>query len=80
MSSLLESLINTVPEKDKLSVIESRSQHVLASSINFIKFLKENFTNEESEELIKRFINSIRTEDPKKFQRGLTHLKEAKQD
>jgi hypothetical protein len=75
--SILDAISSSVPDKDKVLVTENRGSHALASAINFIHFLQENYTQEESEELIKRFINAVRTDDPKKFYRGLTHIKES---
>ena len=74
--SLLETIVDTLPERDKFLITESRGSHAIASAINFINMLKENFPHDQSEDLIKRFINAIRTDDPKKFYRGLKHLSE----
>jgi hypothetical protein len=74
--SILDAINDTVPEKDKISITENRGSHAIASAINFIGFIKENYSPEKSEELIKRFINAVRTEDPKKFYRGIQHIKE----
>jgi hypothetical protein len=74
--SILDAINDTIPEKDKMLVTENRGSHAMASAINFIHFLQENYSKEESDELIKRFVNAVRTDDPKKFYRGLTHLKE----
>jgi hypothetical protein len=77
--SILDAINDTIPEKDKMLVTENRGSHAMASAINFIHFLQENYSKEESDELIKRFVNAVRTDDPKKFYRGLTHLKESKE-
>jgi len=76
IKSILDAISSTIPEKDKLNVTENRGSHALASGINYINFLKENFSEDESQELIKRFLNAIRTEDPKKFYRGIEHIRE----
>jgi len=75
--SILDAISSSIPEKDKLSITENRGSHAIASAINFIHFLKENYSENESEELIKRFINAVRTDDPKKFYRGVQHIKES---
>lgn len=75
--SILDAISSTIPEKDKISITENRGSHAIASAINFIHFLKENYSADESEELIKRFINAVRTDDPKKFYRGVEHIKES---
>jgi len=76
--SILDAISSTIPEKDKLNVTENRGSHAIASAVNFIHFLKENYSEEESAELIKRFINSVKTDSPEKFYRGLQHIKEGK--
>jgi hypothetical protein len=78
--SILDAINDTIPEKDKMLITETRSSHAMASAINFIHFLQENYSKEESEELIKRFVNAVRTDDPKKFYRGLNHIKENKKE
>jgi len=74
--SILDAINNAVPDKDKVSITESRASHCMASAINFLHFLKENYSAEEASELSKRFINAIKTDDPKKFYRGIEHIKE----
>lgn len=74
--SLLTQILNPLPEKEKTKMTETRGSHAIAAGINFINLLKENYSQEESEALIKRFVNAIRTEDPKKFFRGIHHIQE----
>lgn len=74
-NSLLDSINLSLPERDKFQITESRGSHVISSSINFIQMIKENYSEEDANELIKRFINAVRTNDPRKFYRGLSHLK-----
>jgi hypothetical protein len=74
--SILDVINNSIPEKDKVHITENRGSHALASAINFLHFLKENYSEEDAAELTKRFINAVKTDDVKKFYRGLQHIKE----
>ena len=74
--TILNQINNSIPEKDKFFVTENRGSHAMASAINFLGMIRENFSAEQADELTKRFINAIKTQDPRKFYRGLTHFKE----
>lgn len=76
--SILDVINNTLPERDKFLVTESRGSHIIASASNFVNMIRENFSEQEADDLVKRLINSIRTNDPAKFNRGLKHIKESK--
>ena len=43
----------------------TRASHAISAALNVINLLRENYTEEQAAELEKRFINSIRTNDPK---------------
>ena len=42
--------------------------------------INENYSEEESLELERRFINSVKSADPKKFRRGLAKINESKKN
>jgi len=48
---------------------------VISSAINLLTYIKENYTEEESAELERRLLNSIRTTDPNKFIRGVRRFR-----
>lgn len=75
--SIIEELDSIVPERDKHAIIEARADNVIQSSMNLLQLIRESFTEQEAEELRKRLLNSIRAEDPRKFQRKIRQLKEA---
>ena len=60
------------------NVVDSRAVHVIESAINVLSMIKQNFDGNTASDLEKRFLNSIRTGDPKKFQRGITNYKKGK--
>ena len=62
------------PQRDKKSLIESRANNVIFSAINLLNYIRENYDAESSAELERRLINSIRTQDPNKFTRGVRKL------
>jgi hypothetical protein len=76
--SLLESLTDLVPERDRNLVIESRGQHIIASAITLIETIEQTFGSELAEEMEKRLLSSIRNRNNAKFCRGVKKLTEGK--
>lgn len=76
--SLLEELNDIYLKKDKEAIVEARASHIISSAINLLELMKKSYTAEQSVELEKRFINSIRTGDLSKFTRGIKKIKEIK--
>jgi hypothetical protein len=72
--SLLEELDSLRLHKDKENLVESRANHVITGAINLINFIRENYDKEQSEELERRLINSIRSQDTAKFSRGVKRI------
>ncbi len=69
--SILEEISNMVPVQDRVTVIESRANHVINSAINIINMIHENFDPDTAAELERRFLNSIRGRDTSKFSRSV---------
>ena len=78
MKNFLDELDKFVPAKNKHSVIESRASHLIASAINLVHLIKESYSEEEANDLVKRLYRSIMTEDEKKFSRKIKELKAKK--
>lgn len=72
--SLLEELDSLRLEKDKENLVESRANHVIAGAVNLINFIRENYDTQQAQELERRLINSIRTQDGSKFVRGVKRI------
>jgi hypothetical protein len=75
--SILEELTSISVQRDKESLIESRANNVITSAINLVKYIKENYDAETADELERRLLNSIRSQDPAKFTRKVRGIKEA---
>ena len=73
--SLLEELDSLRLHKDKENLVESRASNVIAGAINLINYIREHYEPEQAAELERRLINSIRTQEPEKFRRGVRRLK-----
>lgn len=74
--SMLEEITGYSPGRDNNLLIESRGNHIINSAINLMQLIRENYAPEQAEELERRLINSIRTQDPAKFSRGLRKFKD----
>ena len=72
--SLLEELDSLRLHKDKENLVESRANHVITGAINLINFIRDNYDKEQAEELERRLINSIRSQDTAKFSRGVKRI------
>jgi len=73
--SILQELDGLLLHKDKEHLIESRASNVISGAINLINYIKESYEPAVAEELERRLINSIRSQDPEKFNRGVRKLK-----
>ncbi|MBR19821.1 MAG: hypothetical protein CMA64_06710 [Euryarchaeota archaeon] len=78
--SILQELNNLNLSKDRESLIATTGNNLIESTINLFQKISDHYSAEEALELERRFINSVRTGDPKKFRRGITKIKESKQN
>lgn len=76
--SLLEELNSIAVKRDNEAIIESRATHLINSAINLLQIIKEQFPEEQAYELERRFINSIKGNDPNKFIRSIRKLRDNK--
>ena len=74
--SILEELAGISIQRDKESIIETRANNVIASAINLVNYIKENYDAQTADELERRLLNSIRGQDPAKFTRKVRGLRE----
>jgi hypothetical protein len=80
MTSIIEELDKIEPQKDPHLFVESRANHAIVSAINVLKLIQESFDEQEADELTRRFMNSIKGHDPRRFQRKIRELREGKND
>jgi len=76
--SILEELSDIGLSRDTDSIVESRGSNIIASAINLMDLIRENYDAETAAELERRFINSIKGADPTKFKRGIKRIQESK--
>lgn len=73
--SILDELDTMLVHKDRENLVESRASNVIAGAINLINYIRENYDADQAAELERRLINSIRTQEPEKFRRGVRRMK-----
>ena len=73
--SILDELDTMLTHKDSENLVESRASHVIQGAINLINYIRENYNAEQADELERRLLNSIRTQEPEKFKRGVRRMK-----
>jgi len=76
--SILQELNNLSLHRDKKNIIETSGTNLIESCINLLSQINDAYTPDEAIELERRFLNSIRSGDTRKFKRGLTKVTEAK--
>lgn len=76
--SILEEISRIDVHKDKEHFIESKAVNIIAGAENLINLINETYDEETAHDLTKRLINAIRTQDPKKFQRGIRQVNESR--
>lgn len=78
--SILEELSSLGNSRSRELLIENRGANIIESSINLMSLIRQQFNEEEAGELERRFINAIRTGDPRKFKRGVHKIQEARKN
>ena len=78
LKNIIDELDAIVPAKSKHTIIESRAIHLIASASNLVKLIKESYSDEEADDLIKRLFRSMISEDNRKFTRKIKELRKSK--
>lgn len=76
--SILDEINSLANERDSMYLVENTADNVIASASNLIRLINETYDADTSQDLIKRLINSIRTQDETKFRRGIRKANENK--
>ena len=76
--SILQELSNLGPSKDSDYLIETTGSNIIESAINLMNRINNVYDDETASELERRFINSIRSGDPRKFKRSMNKIIESK--
>lgn len=72
---LLEELDSISLPRDRVHLIESRAQHIIAGATNLVNLIKETYDDGIAEEMERKLLLAIKRQDPNKFNNGLKKLK-----
>lgn len=75
LSNMLREIALLAPKKDQDAFIDEKANHAYESVRKLFVLIEETYEKDVSDELIKRFINAVRTDDYRKFKRGIKKLK-----
>jgi cation transport ATPase len=73
--SLFEELNSLAMTGEKDRLIEQKGEHIITGAINLIEYIQREYDEETANDLVKRLVNSIKSQDPRKFKRGCGSLK-----
>ena len=76
--SILQELSSFGPSRNSDHLIESSGANIIESAINLLNRINSEYDTETANELERRFINSIRSGDPRKFKRSMNKIIESK--
>lgn len=76
--SILEELNSLNLSRDTDRMIESSASNIIESAINLLNRIGNTYDDATASELERRFLNSIKSGDPKKFKRGIQKVIENK--
>jgi len=76
--SILEELNNLGTKSNSEEFIQTTGSNLIESSINLLQKIYETYDESTALDLERRFVNSIRTANSKKFKVGVDKIKESK--
>jgi len=77
--SILEELNSVGMKRDADHLIESTGSNIIESAINLLNKISSTYDADTASDLERKFINSIKTGDPRKFKRSVKKVIENKQ-
>jgi hypothetical protein len=78
--SILEELNNLDRSRNNDYLIETTANNIIESAINLLNRIGNTYDENTAGELERRFLNSIKSGDPRKFKRGITKVIESKKN
>lgn len=73
--SLLDELQENIPNRSKDEFIQSQANQVISSARNLLSLIKDNYSDEETDDLLRGLILSIKDGDSLKFDRRIKKIK-----
>lgn len=77
--SILEELNTVYGKRDSDRLIDTTANNIIESSINLLSRIHSSYDVETASELERRFLNSIKSGDPRKFRRAMQKIIESKE-
>jgi hypothetical protein len=77
--SILQELNDLGYTRDSDRMVESTANNIIKSAINLLERISSNYDADTAAELERRFINSIKSGDPRKFSRSMQKVIESKE-
>lgn len=79
MKNIIEELDKIERDHNDILFVESKANNAIVAAINVLRLINETFSEDEADDLKRRLLNSIKGEDPRKFQRKIRQIKESRE-
>jgi restriction endonuclease Mrr len=76
--SILEELNSMNRQRSNDHAIEASANNIIESAINLLDRISQTYDEATAGELERRFLNSIKSSDPRKFKRGIQKVIESR--
>lgn len=73
--SILEELMALAPRAGKHEFVSSAAENAYVSVMKLFGSIREHYGEADADDLEKRFINSVKTADMRKFRRGMDRIR-----
>lgn len=75
--SILQEISSFVPKQHKDELIKAKADHIISSAIFLLEMIEQYYSDEEADQLKRRFLSSIKGADPSRFTRAVKKIKES---
>ena len=76
--SILEELEDLHHKRDSEHIIETRAESLILNAIRIVELMESTYTAEETENLTRKLLNSIKLKDVQNFKRSIKRVNESR--
>lgn len=78
ITNLFREIQSLAPARDPDAFVDDRAKHAFAAARKLFEVIERTYSEEDAADLVKRFVNALKSGDYRKFDRGMRRLMESK--